>query len=113
MYKHDFIRLSETYLDSSIPDGLLEIDEYNLDRADNPNNIKKGRVCICYRESLPFQVISLPYLKEALLVEMTYNNKKGIMSVIYRFPVFNLKYFIQPIFCISVIPSFSTCQPLL
>ena len=41
MYKHDFMRLSETYLDSSIPDGLLEIDGYNLVRADNPNNIKK------------------------------------------------------------------------
>ena len=29
MYKHDFICLSETYLDSTIPDSLLEIDGYN------------------------------------------------------------------------------------
>ena len=29
---------------------------------------------------------ALPYLKEALLLEMTYNNKKVIVSVIYRFP---------------------------
>ena len=41
MYKQDFMRLSETYLDSSIPDGLLEIDGYNLVRADNPNNTKR------------------------------------------------------------------------
>ena len=37
---------SETYLDSTIPDNLLEIDGYNLVRADHPNNIKRGGVCI-------------------------------------------------------------------
>ena len=84
MYKHDFICLSETYLDSSTPDGLLEIDGCNLVRADHPNNIK--RVCIYYKESLPVQVISLPYLKKALLLEMTYNNEKVIVFVIYRSP---------------------------
>ena len=66
MYKHDFIFLSETYLDSSISDGLLEIDGYNLVHAEHSNNIKRGGVCIHYKESLPVRVISLPYLKEAL-----------------------------------------------
>ena len=66
MYKHDFIFLSETYLDSSIPDGLLEIDGYNLVHAEHSSNIKRGGVCIHYKESLPVRVISLPYLKEAL-----------------------------------------------
>ena len=56
MYKHDFICLSETYLDSAIPDSLLEIDGYNLVRADHPNNIKKVGVCIYYKESLPIRV---------------------------------------------------------
>ena len=46
MPKHDFICLSETYLDSSTPDGLLEIDGYILVRADHTNNIKRGGVCI-------------------------------------------------------------------
>ena len=86
MYKHDFICLSETYLDSSTPDGLLEIDGYILVRANHPNNIKWGEVCIYYKESLPVRVISLRYLKEALLLEMTYNNKKVIVPVIYRSP---------------------------
>ena len=67
MYKHNFICLSETYLDSSTPDGLLEIDEYTLVRLGNPNSIKRSGVCIYYKESLLVQVISLPYLKEALL----------------------------------------------
>ena len=86
VYKHDFICLSETYLDSSTLDSLLKIDRYILVRADHPNNIKRGGVCIYYKESLPVRVISLPYLKEALLLEMTYNNKKVIVSVIYRSP---------------------------
>ena len=86
MYKHGFICLSETYLDSSAPDGLLETDGYNLVRADHPNNIKKGEVCIYYKESVPVRVISLHYLKKALLLEITYNNKKVIVSVIYCSP---------------------------
>ena len=50
MPKHDFICLSETYLDSSTPDGLLEIDGYILVRADHTNNIKRGGVLF---ESIP------------------------------------------------------------
>ena len=45
-YKHDFICLSDTYLDSSIPDNLIEIEGHNLVRADYPDNIKRGGVCI-------------------------------------------------------------------
>ena len=84
MYKHDFICLSETYLDSSVPDSLLEIDGYNLVRADHPNDTKRDGVCIYYyKESLPVRV-SLSYFKEALLLEMTYHDKTVIVSVIYR-----------------------------
>ena len=44
MYKHVFICLSETYLDSSGPDGLLKIDGYSLLCVDHPNNTKRGGV---------------------------------------------------------------------
>ena len=86
MYKHDFICLSETCLDSSVHDSLLEIDGYNLVRADHPNDTKRGGVCIYYKESLPVIVINLSYFEEALLLEMNYHNKKVIVSVIYRSP---------------------------
>ena len=85
-YKYDFICLSETYLDSSTPDSLIDIEGYKLIRADHPYNIKRGGVCIYYKESLPVRVISLPYFKEALLLEMSYNNKKVLVSVVYRSP---------------------------
>ena len=86
MYKHDFICLSETYLDSSVPDSLLKIDGYNLVRADHPSDTKRGGVCIYYKESLPVRVINSSYFEEALLLEMAYHNKKVIVSVISRSP---------------------------
>ena len=46
MYKYDFICLSETYLDSMTPGNLPEINGCNLVRADHPDNIKRGGVCI-------------------------------------------------------------------
>ena len=46
VYKHDFICLSETYLDSATPDCLLVTDEYNLVCADYFNNIKRGGISI-------------------------------------------------------------------
>ena len=76
--------LSEIYLDSTFLDSLFEIDGYNLVHADHLNNIKRGGVCIHYKETLPVQVISFPYFKEALLLETTDNNIKIIASLIYR-----------------------------
>ena len=52
--------------------------------VDHPNKIKKCRVCIYYNESLPVRIISFPYLKEASLLQMTYNDRKIIVSAIYR-----------------------------
>ena len=48
--------------------------------------ISRSGVCIYFKESLPVRVISSPYSKEALLLEMTDNNKKKIVSVTYRPP---------------------------
>ena len=76
--------LSETYLNTSIPDSRLEISGYNLIRSDHPNDIKRGGGCIYFKEILPVRVINIPYLKEALLLEMNYNNKRVILSLIYR-----------------------------
>ena len=52
---------------------LPEIDGYDFIRSDHPNDIKRGGVCIYYKESLPVRAINIPYLKEALLLEMSYN----------------------------------------
>ena len=76
----------QKHVDSTIPDNILKIDGYNLVRVDHSNNIKRGGVCIYHKESLPVRIISLLYLKEALLLEITYNSKKVIVPAIYRSP---------------------------
>ena len=60
----DIICLSETYLDSSVSsnDGNLEVPGYTLVRADNPNNIKRGGVCIYYLNSPPLKVLDIYFL---------------------------------------------------
>ena len=70
IYKYDFICLSETYLDSSIPSDYLSLDleGYKLVHADHPNNVIRGVVCIYYKESLPVRAINLPYVQEALFL---------------------------------------------
>ena len=62
------------------------MDGYNLVPVEHANNIKRGGVCIYDKELLPVRIISLPYLKKALPLEMAYNNKKVIVSIIYCFP---------------------------
>ena len=65
IYKYDFICLSETNLDSSIPSDhiFLDMEDYKLVRANHPNNVKRGVVCIYHKESLPVRVINLPIFK--------------------------------------------------
>ena len=88
IYKYDFICISETYLDSSVPtdDRDLLINAYNLICADHPSNNKRGGVCIYYRECLAVQVVETNYLSECLLCEVSINNKKGYVAVLHRSP---------------------------
>ena len=46
-------RLSETFLDSSTPGSLVDIQGYNLVRTDYPDNTKRGGVCTYRKEPLP------------------------------------------------------------
>ena len=46
----------------------------------------EGRACIYCKESLPVRVISIPFLKKAVLLELVQNNKKIFASLVYRSP---------------------------
>ena len=86
-HKYDFICISETYLDSVAADDKdLAIEGYNLVRVDHPNNLKNCGVCIYYNESLAIQLINVNYLSECLLCEITFDNTKGYIAVLYRSP---------------------------
>ena len=86
IYKNDFACLLETYLDTSIPDKLIDIKGYKLIRVGHPNNTKRGEVSTYYKRSLPVRAVSLPYFKETLLSEMSYNNKKSDGFCYLSFP---------------------------
>ena len=86
--KTDIICLSETYLDSSIPsdDDNLELPGYNLVRADNPTNTKRGGVCIYYHNSLPLKVIDIQLLNECINFEIRIGGKLCSFLCLYRSP---------------------------
>ena len=70
IYKYHIIFLSETYLDSSIlcDDNNLEIPDYGLGWADHWSNIKRGRVCVYCRNSLPLEVRTFPFFRNVLIL---------------------------------------------
>ena len=43
-------------------------------------------MCIYYRDSLAVQLVDTSYLSEYLLCEVSINNKKGYVAVLYRSP---------------------------
>ena len=88
LYNYDFICLSETFLSLSVSSTLdsLNIDGYNLCRSDHPSDSKRGGVCCYCKESLPIRILKITPMTECLVLEMLYNNKLVIASVIYRSP---------------------------
>ena len=88
IYNYDFICLSETYLDSSIPsdDNNLEIPGYDLIRADHPSNSKREGVCVFYRNSLPLKILDIFYLQECNVFELKIAKKFCKIESLYRLP---------------------------
>ena len=89
------ICISETYLDSSVPtDGRdILINGCNLIWADHSSNNKRGGVCIYHWESLAVELVETNYLSEGLLCEVSINNKKCYVAVLYKSPSQNSSKF--------------------
>ena len=73
----------------------LNIDGYNIVRYDHPSGSKKGGVCCYFKQSLPIRILQITTLTECLVLEMLYNNKLVIVSVIYRSPSQSSQEFAQ------------------
>lgn len=74
----NFTCLSETLLDSSIQldhPGLV-MDKYTLVRNDHPDNVKRGEVCIYYKNCFPLRVLKISRLYECLILEI---NEKSVI----------------------------------
>ena len=55
-------------------------------RSDHPMNLKRGGVCIYFKETLPLNVLNVNQIQECIVVEVLYNNKKCYLVTLYRSP---------------------------
>ena len=56
-------------------------------RADYPGNVKRGRVCICFKKSLSIRFLDvLSNLDGCLLCKLSFKNKKCFIATLYRSP---------------------------
>ena len=88
VHKFDIICLSGTYLDfSARPDNdNLEIEGYDIARAGNPTNTKRGGVCIYYKKCLSLRVLNIIFLNECINFELRIGDKTCNFVVLYRPP---------------------------
>ena len=84
--KYDIICISETFLDLSANENSLLIPGYHLLRADHLNNLKKGDVCLYFKEDLSLRQIEILYFSWYIICELTIQNKVGNIVVIYHTP---------------------------
>ena len=84
--KTDIICLSETYLNSSISsdNDNFELPGYNLVRADNSTNTKRGGVCIYHHNSLFLKVSDIQILNECINFEIRIGGKLCSFLCLYR-----------------------------
>ena len=83
---YDLICLTETHLDSAVDPNNLLINDYKLFRADHPDNVKRGGVCLYYRENLTIQLVDTPYNEQCILCEINIQNTTSSVAVIHRSP---------------------------
>ena len=95
LYKHDFICISKTYFNSSILewDSSFQLDGYKVIRVDHPSNTKRGGVCIYYEELLSIWALNVTNLSECIICEVSLQNCKEYIAVIYRSPSQNTAKF--------------------
>ena len=59
---------------------------YNLIRADHPDNIKRGGVCLYFKKSLALRKIELSHITECILCEVNVKVQVGFIIVNYHSP---------------------------
>ena len=62
------------------------LEGHNLIRSDHPNNTKRGGAFIYYKEPLAVRLVDITFLHECIVCELTIQNKKGYVDVMYRSP---------------------------
>ena len=81
------------FFDPSIQEGdkNIQLDGYNLLRADHPSNSKRDSVCIFYKETLGVCIVKSLSFNECIICEVSIQNSKGYVGVVISVP--KPKYF--------------------
>ena len=87
MYNNDLIGIVETHLDSTVDEERLALDGYSFYKDNHPQNVKRGGVGLCVKDSLPSKHrIELVTLPECVVCEIQLNRKKYFYAVFYKSP---------------------------
>ena len=86
VHKLYIICLWKIYLNSenSSDDDNLEIPGYDIIRKDHPSNTKRGRVCVYYKNTLPFKLINIKYLQKCITFQLRIGRKCCKLICLYR-----------------------------
>ena len=87
IHKFKIISLSETFLNSSLQnDDSLVLNGYKLVRAEKPSDLKRGGICMYFKEKLPIKVLIITNLHECLVCELSLNGRWSYIVSLYRSP---------------------------
>ena len=75
LFTNMILHASQKLTNTQVFHDNLELPGYNLVRADNPTNTKRGDVCIYYHNSLPVKVLDIQFLNECLNFEIRIGGK--------------------------------------
>ena len=53
MCNYDLIGIVEKHLDNTVDESRLSLDGYSLHKSNHPQNVKRGRVGLYVKDSLP------------------------------------------------------------
>ena len=80
VYSNNLIGIVETHLDSTVDEDRLALDGYSFFEASHPQNVKRGGVGLCVKDSLPCKLcLDLATLPECIVSEIHLNLKKYFM----------------------------------
>ena len=88
VHNFDIICLSEMYFSSetSADDQNFEMPGYSMLRVDHLPNNKRGNVCIFYKTTAPLRVLTISYLSECIIFEISIGNNIYRFTHLYRLP---------------------------
>ena len=89
LHKFDIVCLFEINLDSSIfpQHPNLEMQKYKLIWVDHPSNVKRGEVCVNYKNLLPLKPLNINYLQECITLELSIKKNYAQLLLFIYLPV--------------------------